>query len=76
MGDRAAVCGGLMEPVATFTRLRGEQAIVHRCLRCGQERHNRIAADDRIAVLRELPVVAPRHTPRGTAADSLRHDPA
>lgn len=75
MGDRAGICSGLMEPVATFSRLRGEQAVVHRCLRCGQERYNRVAADDRLAVLRELPVVEPRHTARG-AADSLRPNPA
>lgn len=35
-----------MAPVAAFTRPTGEHVIVHRCLACGVERHNRIAADD------------------------------
>lgn len=34
-GDRAADCGGVMEPVAVWVRKGGEWAIVHRCRRCG-----------------------------------------
>lgn len=71
MGDRASVCGGLMEPVATFRRPKGEEVVVHRCQRCGLERHNRIAADDSLLVLRGLPVVDPRQTIRGTTADAI-----
>ena len=71
MGDRASACGGLMGPVATFLRPKGEEVIVQRCLRCGLERHNRVAADDRLTVLRALPVVEPRQTIRGTPADAL-----
>lgn len=59
-GDRASGCRSLMEPVGVFARPSGEQVILHRCLGCGLERHNRVAADDNpLAVLR-LPPVPPR----------------
>ena len=45
-GDRAANCGGVMEPVAVWVRKHGEWAVIHRCKRCGQLSSNRIAADD------------------------------
>ena len=45
-GDRAADCGGLMEPVAVWVRKGGEWAVVHRCRRCGAMASNRTAADD------------------------------
>ncbi len=44
-GDRAESCGGMMEPIA----LEGgspEYEIVHRCVRCKNERKNIIAAGD------------------------------
>jgi hypothetical protein len=56
-GDRASTCGALMAPVGTFARSKGEQVIVHRCLGCGFERHNRIAADDNFEEVMALPVV-------------------
>lgn len=45
-GDRAANCGGIMEPIAVWVRKNGEWAIIHRCRSCGQLSSNRIAADD------------------------------
>lgn len=45
-GDRAADCGGVMEPVAVWVRHGGEWAIIHRCRVCGAMSSNRIAADD------------------------------
>lgn len=45
-GDRAADCGGIMEPIAVWVRKNGEWAIIHRCTRCGHLSSNRIAADD------------------------------
>lgn len=45
-GDRAAACGGTMEPIAVWVRKQGEWAIVHRCKICGALSSNRIAADD------------------------------
>ena len=45
-GDRAADCGGIMDPVAVWVRKDGEWAIIHRCRRCGALSSNRVAADD------------------------------
>ena len=45
-GDRAADCGGIMEPVGVWVRKGGEWAIIHRCKRCGVLHSNRVAADD------------------------------
>ena len=45
-GDRAAHCGGIMEPVAVWVRGGGEWAVIHRCRRCGALSSNRVAADD------------------------------
>ncbi|WP_067933718.1 RNHCP domain-containing protein [Alicyclobacillus kakegawensis] len=45
-GDRAADCGGLMQPVAvTYHSKKGYQ-LIHRCLRCGVQRPNRALLDD------------------------------
>lgn len=49
-GDRAATCGGLMEPVGAELDGRRER-LVHRCVRCGVERRCRTAAADDRAVL-------------------------
>ena len=45
-GDRAADCGGVMEPISVWVRSNGEWAIIHRCKRCGALSSNRVAADD------------------------------
>ena len=45
-GDRAADCGGLMEPIGVWVRKNGEWALIHRCKLCGALNQNRIAADD------------------------------
>lgn len=55
-GDRAAACGGLMEPVAVWVRRGGEWALIHRCRECGRFGSNRIAADDNEALLLSLSV--------------------
>lgn len=44
-GDRAAACGGLMEPIAVET-VGGDHAITHRCEKCGHRKRNKAAADD------------------------------
>jgi hypothetical protein len=44
-GDRAASCGGMMEPVA----LEGstpQYALLHRCTLCGHEKRNRVQRAD------------------------------
>lgn len=45
-GDRAADCGGVMEPIGVWVRRDGEWALIHRCRSCGAFSSNRIAADD------------------------------
>lgn len=54
-----------MAPSGVFRRPKGEQVIVHRCLGCGFERYNRIAADDDPAGILALPVVLSRSRPMG-----------
>ena len=39
-GDRAAECGGLMQPVGLRLE-KGEQAILHRCVACKHEKWNK-----------------------------------
>jgi hypothetical protein len=65
MGDRASSCGSSMAPIASFVRPNGEHAIVHRCLGCGVERHNRIAADDNFELVLALPIFDPQATGAG-----------
>lgn len=45
-GDRMAVCRGMMEPAGIWVAERGEWTIIHRCVKCGFLRANRIAGDD------------------------------
>jgi hypothetical protein len=43
-GDRAAECGGVLEPVRVVSR--GDAWMIHyRCLRCGAERRNQAMLD-------------------------------
>ena len=61
-GDRAADCGGVMEPITVWVRKNGEWAIIHRCRICGHLSSNRIAADDNPMKLMSLamkPVSSP-----------------
>ncbi|HWE62965.1 MAG TPA: RNHCP domain-containing protein [Chloroflexota bacterium] len=67
-GDRASDCGALMAPVAAYTRRNGEYALVHRCLCCAIERHNRIGADDDFDLVLSLPQIAP---PARQGTDSM-----
>ena len=55
-GDRAAGCGGIMEPVAISVRRGKEWVIIHRCMDCGILKENRIAGDDNELALLSLAV--------------------
>ena len=59
-GDRQNSCGGLMVPVAVFTRRNGEHVLIHRCEVCGLERFNRIAGDDDFDLVTNLSTVPVR----------------
>ena len=52
-GDRAAGCGGMMEPIAV-EQARGRYVIVHRCLKCGQVKRNRSSPGDSSRTLVEV----------------------
>jgi len=58
-----------MKPIGAFVRRNGEHAIVHRCLTCGFERYNRIAADDDFDLVLRLPVVEPPQARQPIDAD-------
>jgi hypothetical protein len=59
-GDRKSDCHALMTPTAILTRRNGEQVIIHRCLGCGKEDPNRIAADDNpLLLMRLAPISSP-----------------
>ena len=45
-GDRAADCGGVMEPVAVEHSSKKGWVLVHRCRDCGAARRNKAALDD------------------------------
>jgi len=59
-----------MAPVGRFQRPNEEYVISHRCLGCGFERFNRIAADDDFDLVLSLPVQPPR-TGREVKAQQL-----
>ena len=53
-GDRAADCGGSMEPIAVWVRNSGEWALLHRCRICGDISSNRVMADDNPVLLMSI----------------------
>jgi len=53
-GDRAADCGGIMEPIGIWVKKSGEWSIIHRCKRCGHLNSNRSAADDNPLMLMSI----------------------
>lgn len=55
-GDRRSTCHSLMQPIGIVQR-RNEDVIIHRCLGCGKEDPNRIAADDNPVALEALPII-------------------
>jgi hypothetical protein len=55
-GDRAALCGSSMEPIAISVRGAGEWVLVHRCLGCDTLHLNRIAGDDNPLLLVRIAV--------------------
>ncbi len=55
-GDRASLCGGIMDPVSVWVRKGGEWAVIHRCRLCGGLSSNRVAADDNPMLLLSIAV--------------------
>lgn len=54
-GDRAALCGGYMQPVLTRVRRDGYD-ILQRCEKCGLEKWNKAAPDDLFELILKLSV--------------------
>jgi rubrerythrin len=44
-GDRRAMCNGMMQPVSIEIK-HGQKRILHKCLKCGYEKTNKIAPAD------------------------------
>ena len=44
-GDRACNCGGLMKPIAILQK-DGKFVLLHKCLKCGFERKNKLSDGD------------------------------
>jgi hypothetical protein len=55
-GDRAADCGGLMQPVGIEVK-GGAYFVQQECVRCGFRRKNRIGADEMPALIRLAPLL-------------------
>jgi len=60
-GDRAAKCGGLMEPMGAKLK-NGEWVIAHRCVACGFERHNKAVPGDDFEVILHVSATTPFKT--------------
>lgn len=52
-GDRAAACGGAMEPIAVEVKS-SQYTLLHRCLSCGFERRQRSAKEDNFEAILQL----------------------
>jgi len=52
-GDRAADCGGMMEPVSVETKA-GEYIITHQCLKCGNKKKNKTVETDEMDKIIEI----------------------
>ncbi|MBQ7599452.1 MAG: RNHCP domain-containing protein [Clostridia bacterium] len=55
-GDRAADCGGIMDPVSAEPDPKKGFIITHRCRKCGAVKRNKAARDDNGDLLIELTV--------------------
>ncbi len=56
-GDRLNECGGLMPAIGKLYKKDGEEVLVHKCLKCGFVRKNRVAGDDSYKLVENLDVV-------------------
>lgn len=52
-GDRAATCGGRMQPVAVEKK-KGGYRILHRCIICDHEGWNKAAPEDEFEVILQI----------------------
>ncbi len=52
-GDRMEKCGGLMEPIGVDQK-RGEFVLIHKCLKCGTIKRNKVSPNDDREVLLKI----------------------
>ncbi len=52
-GDRAEVCGGMMEPIKVSKKGK-EYVITHKCIKCGTEKINKAIKDDNFDMLVQI----------------------
>jgi predicted Zn-ribbon and HTH transcriptional regulator len=52
-GDRAAACGGMMEPISV-NKKGNEYIILHTCVKCGFERQNKAVKQDNFDMLVQI----------------------
>lgn len=52
-GDRSCTCGGLMKPIE-IQQKNGEFVILHKCIKCGFERKNKVQENDDINKIIEI----------------------
>jgi len=52
-GDRAEICGGMMEPV-NFEIEKGQYVLIYNCLKCGATRRNKMQSNDNFDILPKL----------------------
>ncbi|OGC78051.1 hypothetical protein A2619_03155 [candidate division WWE3 bacterium RIFOXYD1_FULL_39_9] len=57
-GDRKSNCHGSMEPIGKYLKKDGEEVLVHKCVKCGFIRANRVAGDDSFDLVEKLPILA------------------
>lgn len=57
-GDRAAQCGGMLQPIAIETR-NNQYILIHRCQTCGIIRRNKTAPNDNFEALLALAAQGP-----------------
>lgn len=49
-GDRLSTCKGMMKPISVFKK-GGNFTILHKCLKCGFERHNKVSENDNFDII-------------------------
>jgi DNA-directed RNA polymerase subunit RPC12/RpoP len=53
-GDRAASCGGVLEPISIEKGAKDKYKIVYKCTKCGMTKKNIMATDDNFDVVLEI----------------------
>ena len=52
-GDRAEICGGMMEPIRVEKKGK-EYTIIHKCQKCGLEKPNKAVKEDNFQMLVQI----------------------